>query len=415
MELSLIAELLSVWVFIFVEDFLRYFLVAGLLAYLLYKFSDWADSRRIQAVRAKTEDRQREVRHSALTIFIFSLTGLSIFGLSKLGLLTLSSDYSFMSLLAEAILIVVAHDAYFYWMHRGLHASRRFMRVHALHHRSRTPSPWAAYSFSTGEALLEAVFLPIYALLMPMHGITAFIFTSHMIVRNVLGHAGVEMYPCWWARHPLTRWITTTTHHDLHHAEFKHNFGLYFTWWDQLMGTEHPRYLQEFERVHRTSKPVSEGSGSGSVILLVLVVGLSLLMPTSSALAADGAFEGCWENSSRSMQVEFASCGRGYCGVLKHIANAKTGSERSLRDSRNKRRRLRDRALLGINLAHLTSSRPNKLWNGTLYRPDTGVLQKASFRVLDNGSLKIRACSGHRCQSLYWHRADVALCIPPIH
>jgi hypothetical protein len=35
--------------------------------------------------------------------------------------------------------------------------------------------------------------------------------------------------------------FATTTHHDLHHnGSFNHNYGLYFTWRDRIMGTEHP-------------------------------------------------------------------------------------------------------------------------------------------------------------------------------
>lgn len=409
MELPYAVELLGTWAFIFVEDFLRYFLVAGLLAYLLYKFSDWADSHRIQKSRATAADRRREQRHSTLTILIFSLNGLGIFALSELGVLDLSADFTLLTLLVELVLIIVFHDAYFYWMHRGLHASRRLMRVHALHHRSRTPSPWAAYSFSAGEAILEAVFLPIYALLIPMHGITAFIFTSHMIIRNVLGHAGVEMYPKWWATHPLTRWITSTTHHDLHHSEFKYNFGLYFTWWDRWMDTEHPQYLQRFAQAHRAAKPDVRTSASASSALLALVICFGALLPASPAVASD-AVTGCWENSTHSIRVGFSACGRAMCGVLKSVDTAMNGSGEVLTDTRNQRRRLRKRPLLGLKLAQLTKTRSNSIWSGTLYRPDTGVLQKARFKVLENGSLKIRACTGHRCESLYWHRTDAALC-----
>ncbi len=409
MESTTLADLLGIWAFIFVEDFLRYFLVAGALAYLLYRFGAWADSRRIQPRRASAADRRREQRYSALTIFIFSLTGLSIFGLSELGLVHLNTEFTALSLFVEVVLIIVAHDAYFYWMHRGLHASRRLMRVHALHHRSRTPSPWAAYSFSAGEAVLEAVFLPIYALLMPMHGITAFIFTSHMIIRNVLGHAGVEVYPRWWPRHPLTRWMTTTTHHDLHHAEFKHNFGLYFTWWDRWMGTEHPHYLERFEQAHRAGNPLTPKAGTGFTALTVMVVGLCFMTHGTVALAETGGISGCWSNSAHSMHVEFRKCGSASCGVLKNIDRERMDNK-PLSDSRNTRRRLRKRALLGINLAHLTERQPNNRWRGTLYRPDKGIVQTATFKVLDNGSLKIRACSGHRCKSLYWHPVDTARC-----
>jgi Delta7-sterol 5-desaturase len=48
----------------------------------------------------------------------------------------------------------------------------------------------------------------------------------------------------------VLKWISTTTHHDLHHAgSFNHNFGFYFTWWDKMMGTEHPDYVATFDRV----------------------------------------------------------------------------------------------------------------------------------------------------------------------
>ena len=64
-----------------------------------------------------------------------------------------------------------------------------------------------------------------------------------------MGHAGVELHPAGMARSALLGWNTTTTHHDLHHQTVRYNFSLYFTWWDRLMRTEHPGYLQEFDRV----------------------------------------------------------------------------------------------------------------------------------------------------------------------
>jgi sterol desaturase/sphingolipid hydroxylase (fatty acid hydroxylase superfamily) len=63
-----------------------------------------------------------------------------------------------------------------------------------------------------------------------------------MIVRNVLGHAGVELLPRSWLAGWWGRWFTTTLHHDLHHAHGRLNYGLYFTFWDRLCGTEHPDY-----------------------------------------------------------------------------------------------------------------------------------------------------------------------------
>jgi hypothetical protein len=47
---------------------------------------------------------------------------------------------------------------------------------------------------------------------------------------------------------PMIDWLTTTTHHDLHHAQPDSNFGLYFTWWDRWMGTENPGLQAAFAR-----------------------------------------------------------------------------------------------------------------------------------------------------------------------
>ena len=61
--------------------------------------------------------------------------------------------------------------------------------------------------------------------------------------------ASVELLPRAWLARWWGRWLTTTLHHDLHHAQGRHNYGLYFTWWDCIGGTEHPEYrvrLQQF-------------------------------------------------------------------------------------------------------------------------------------------------------------------------
>ena len=74
-----------------------------------------------------------------------------------------------------------------------------------------------------------------------------------------MGHAGFELMPRWWLSSRFTNWINTTTHHDLHHAgSFNHNYGLYFTWWDKMMGTEHPDYHAKFaEVVGRSAEPTN--------------------------------------------------------------------------------------------------------------------------------------------------------------
>ncbi|RLA30688.1 MAG: sterol desaturase [Gammaproteobacteria bacterium] len=251
--------LLETWLVIFASDLFRYLIAAGVLASFLAVFSGQLERRRIQSRRPKRSDVSREISFSLGTVVIFSLIGFAVHTGSQYGIFRIYSGNlpSAAILLLEFAAIVIIHDAYFYWAHRAMHHRKLFRFFHRIHHKSHTPTPWAAYSFALPEAVVEAGVLPLVALVLPMHELTAFLFVTHMIIRNVIGHAGIEMFPKWWLRVPLLRWITTTTHHDLHHSTFRYNYGLYFTWWDRLFATEHPEYRSRFEAVV-TGRPDTE-------------------------------------------------------------------------------------------------------------------------------------------------------------
>ena len=54
---------------------------------------------------------------------------------------------------------------------------------------------------------------------------------------------------------PWFDWLTTTTHHDLHHAQAGYNYAPWFTWWDRWMGTEHPEYHARYAAADRRRRP----------------------------------------------------------------------------------------------------------------------------------------------------------------
>nr|WP_285887399.1 sterol desaturase family protein [Hydrogenophaga intermedia] len=145
---------------------------------------------------------------------------------------------------ASLVLIIVAHDAWFYWTHRALHHRRWFRAVHGRHHASLHPTPWAAYAFHPVEALVQAVFLPLFLLVVPMHEGAIAVFLVHMILRNTIGHCAHELLPWRWTPRGWLGWVTPVSHHHFHHARNRGNFGLYFTWWDRWCGTEDPDYLR---------------------------------------------------------------------------------------------------------------------------------------------------------------------------
>jgi sterol desaturase/sphingolipid hydroxylase (fatty acid hydroxylase superfamily) len=149
----------------------------------------------------------------------------------------------------SVVLMTLVHDAYFYWTHRLLHWKPLYRRVHHVHHRSTSPTPWAAYAFHPVEALVQAGVYVVIVFLVPAHPLALGLFLLYMIVRNVVGHLGFEVFGRGFARNPLTRWHTTPTHHDLHHRRGQGNYGLYFSLWDELCGTTRADYQEAYAAV----------------------------------------------------------------------------------------------------------------------------------------------------------------------
>ncbi len=239
----------------FYFDFGRYLIAAGFFFALIVIFRNFAAKRKVQKRKATKQDYIREFASSVRTTFFFGLTTISTILLTEAGVIKLElQEWSLGLLVAQVAVMVIAHDAYFYWMHRALHHKALFRATHLHHHKSRTPTAWTAYSFSIWEAITEAAFVPIFLLATSFFGVAyagfaIFIFLWIMIIRNVMGHMGVELHPAGWVDTPWLDWISTTTHHDLHHSSGNYNFGFYFTFWDRMMGTEHPEYKKRFREV----------------------------------------------------------------------------------------------------------------------------------------------------------------------
>jgi hypothetical protein len=117
---------------------------------------------------------------------------------------------------------------------------RLYRLFHRTHHRSFNPTQFTSYAFDSGEALIQTGFLPLFVALVPILPAASKISGVRMMGRNVLGHCGYEVFPARRNAKLLFDWMTTVTRHDMHNAHAGYNLGLYFTWWDRWMGTEHP-------------------------------------------------------------------------------------------------------------------------------------------------------------------------------
>ena len=239
----------------FAITMVRYFSIAGIAFLLFYKLlADRYKKAKIQARHARKKDFYREIWHSVASGSILAGTAfLVVSGPLRPHTLIYAdlSDYPVWWIPLSLVLTLVVHDTYFYWMHRGLHHDRIFRYTHLVHHQSTNPSPWASYSFHFLEAILEGAVVIVLAFVMPLHPLTILLFTFVSFMINVYGHLGYEIMPRG-LRHSI--WfeiINTSLYHNLHHRKFKGNYSLYFRFWDRVMGTEHPDYVKEYDRIQQ--------------------------------------------------------------------------------------------------------------------------------------------------------------------
>ncbi|PJZ68916.1 sterol desaturase [Leptospira perolatii] len=193
-----------------------------------------------------------EIKYSASTFFIFAGSASLLLWMKEMGWTKVYdhvSDYGVPYLLFSIVAMILLHDAYFYWTHRLMHHPLLFKRMHLTHHKSTNPSPWAAFSFHPLEAIVESGIVPLVALLFPVHGIAIFAFLLYSTFLNVLGHLSFELFPKGFADNKILRLHNSTTHHNMHHKYFNCNYGLYFNFWDRLMGTNHEKYWDTFREV----------------------------------------------------------------------------------------------------------------------------------------------------------------------
>ncbi|QQS29968.1 MAG: sterol desaturase family protein [Sphingobacteriales bacterium] len=232
---------------------LKYFIFAGIPFLIVYKlFSTRFHKAKIQQRTAKRKDFLREILYSIQSSLLFVMVVLAFTGtpLVEFTKIYLSpSDYPIWWMPVSLILMLIVHDTYFYWMHRFMHLPALFKTVHAVHHKSVVPSPWATKAFHALEALLEIMIVPIILFLLPVHLFVLLAFSICVMLINVYGHLGYEIMPKWFRHTWAFEILNTSVHHNLHHSKFKGNYGLYFRFWDRVMKTENPNYVNEYDKI----------------------------------------------------------------------------------------------------------------------------------------------------------------------
>lgn len=215
--------------------------MAGFGYFFFYSYKSKAFSnRKIQVKTLLLFRVKREIFNSIFSLICYVGASYLIYYLNTLGMTQIYTDldlYGWFYFIVSIGLMILIHDAYFYWTHKLLHHPVLFKLIHKTHHLSTTPSPWAAFSFHPLEAIISTGILPIIVFLVPCHPFALTLFYIYMTYTTIMGHLGFEIIPFKFRKGYLGKWISMTTDHDLHHQGNEGNYGLYFTIWDKLMKT----------------------------------------------------------------------------------------------------------------------------------------------------------------------------------
>lgn len=239
---------------VLLENARNYFLTAGIAFTIFYiVLRKRIKLTKIQSKFPKNKDYRREIFFSIISIIIFSFPPVFILFNDSIRPLTQYytdiSQYGNLYFFSAFVLMIFIHDAYFYWLHRLMHNKFLFKFVHLVHHKSTNPSPWAAYAFHPIEAILESGIFVLLLFIMPLQDWHLIVFFICSLIYNVYGHLGFELYPKGFSKNWFGKWINTSVNHNMHHQYFEGNYGLYFTFWDKLMGTIRPDYDEHYDKV----------------------------------------------------------------------------------------------------------------------------------------------------------------------
>lgn len=140
------------------------------------------------------------------------------------------------------ITVLLLQDTYFYFAHRLSHHRIFYKWTHQGHHQSRPPTPWTFFALEPLEAFGQAAFLFCITMIMPLHiGVLVAVLLT-MSTWAMGNHLGFQIVPDSCISRHLGQWFIGSAHHLVHHQKITHHYGLYFTFWDKVLGTQDPEY-----------------------------------------------------------------------------------------------------------------------------------------------------------------------------
>lgn len=237
------------WLALFGIIVSRYFLICGITYLVCYSaLIKYIAKVNLQGKAIAWQTIKKDMELSLLCAIIFAFCAALVITAYDLGftrLYTSMNQYGLWYLGVSFAALLVLQDTYFYFMHRLFHHPLLFRKLHFGHHRSKVPTPWTSFAFDPIEAFIQALFFVCIIFVLPLHYIPLITALIVMTVWAVFNHIGFELFPASFYSNSLGKWFIGSKHHLIHHRKYNLHYGLYFTFWDKLLGTHDSNYQSE--------------------------------------------------------------------------------------------------------------------------------------------------------------------------
>lgn len=223
-----------------------YFTMAFVVYHLLYSifcktFNPHGSSSNAKNRTAIADD----IKLSVISCTFFALGAASFMACYQRGYTQIYTHWTLSELgyiVLSYVVVLLLQDTYFYFCHRLSHQPLVYRWVHRGHHQSRPPTPWTFFALEPMEAISQVAFLFCITIVLPLHvGVLVAILLT-MSIWAMGNHLGFQIVPGSFISRHLGQWFIGSTHHLVHHKKYNRHYGLYFTFWDKLLGTQDPEY-----------------------------------------------------------------------------------------------------------------------------------------------------------------------------
>ena len=135
----------------------------------------------------------------------------------------------------------------------------------------------------------------------------------------------------------------------------------------------------------------------------IILVAISFWSLSYSSQASENSIEGFWFASGSIVEIKV--CQQFICAEVVHVITEEGTDPLTVLDENNDERKLRNRALIGINLfdgfeKELLSDETIK--GGRIYDPRRGKFYSAELAMLENGNLLVEGCLLFICDGEEW-------------